>query len=568
MSDVAKYYDVVIVGSGFGASVMAARLGSYLRSVYGDTYTVAILERGNDHTGLFDPTSNGDPLNAQGNRFRHTLAPEYLAQVGHLFTDTTGVFREGRSSMNVIAGEGIGGGSNLYLGVSLRAPTSIFDQSDDGERLWPAAYSRETLDPYYRVVEEQLKVRQMSWTDADAPHWALATKRDYVFAEGCRRIGATAVPLKLADHEDANESWWAQGQRFEGRQSLTKNYLLDALDAGVVFHANCDVEAVHPDGDGYMISGQDDRGSASLSRTSGSRFDVSCKMLIMGAGAIGSAGLLLRSEGAFVGDRVLDLGRDLADTPVLGRNLSSNGDYGVTGIVGEQWAVEGHKGKPMSSFCPSFWPTHQFILIPYYNEPLYLTQGEPSTLLPAQNPTAMGRASTTTATAADGRPVPHWGLEYKTLLKQFSSRMMTMGCLALDGGEGEVRLGPGGATFEVVWEETNNATEARWSAAVDTMRRIYEALDGEMFLDAYRRDGTVNTAHPLGSVRMSDDPERGIVDAYGESHTNRNLFVVDASIIPTSLGVNPSLTIAAVAEYIADSLIRGDGTEPLARRLE
>ena len=49
-----------------------------------------------------------------------------------------------------------------------------------------------------------------------------------------------------------------------------------------------------------------------------------------------------------------------------GKELSGNGDYGVTGVVGPDFAVESHKGKPMSSFCPSFFATDQFILIPFY----------------------------------------------------------------------------------------------------------------------------------------------------------------------------------------------------------
>jgi choline dehydrogenase-like flavoprotein len=567
MGRLETYYDVVIVGSGFGASVMAARLGDYLRSVYGDTYTVAVLERGRDHTGVFDPDSDGGALNAQGNRFRHTLDPGYLAEVGQLYTDTTGAVSEGAASMNVIAGTGLGGGSNLYLAVSLRSPSEIFDQERDGRRLWPGAYSRESLDPYYDVVERMLNVGQVAWTDADAPYWQLATKRDYVFAEGCRRIGATAVPLKLADYEDANEGWWSQGQRFQGRQNLTQNYLLDALDAGVVFHTGCEVEAVAPEDGGYVVIGEDRRGDER------EHFEVHCKILIMAAGAVATAGILLRSEENFAEDRPLDLGRARDSAPVLGRNLSANGDYGVHGIVGEEFAadfpVEGHKGKPMSSFCPSFWPEHKFIIIPYYNAPLYLTQGLPSTLLPPRDPDAVGRRSTTVATADSGRPVPHWGLEYKRLLQQFSRRMLTMGCLALDSSEGEVRLGPGGASFEVVWEDTHHETEQRWAEALKVMGSIYEALGGELYLDSYRKDGTVNTAHPLGSARMAaaNEGTKGIVDPYGECFRNENLFIVDGAIIPSALGVNPSLTIAAVAEFIADHLIRGVETTPIAERL-
>jgi cholesterol oxidase len=59
----------------------------------------------------------------------------------------------------------------------------------------------------------------------------------------------------------------------------------------------------------------------------------------------------------------------------------------------------------------------------------------------------------------------------------------------------------------------------------------------------------------------------GVVDPYGESLRSRSLFVVDAAVIPSALGVNPSLTIAAVAESIADRLVRGRGTASLADRL-
>lgn len=57
------------------------------------------------------------------------------------------------------------------------------------------------------------------------------------------------------------------------------------------------------------------------------------------------------------------------------------------------------------------------------------------------------------------------------------------------------------------------------------------------------------------------------MDANGESFHNRNVFVIDGSSIPGALGVNSSLTIAAVAESIAARLISGDGTEDLAARL-
>ena len=556
--------DVMIVGSGFGGAVMAARLGAHLASPgEGSDARVLVLERGDDMTGGFDKRSDGDPPNAQGNRFRQSLAPDYTLRVSDLYTDPDGAFRPGIPSMNVIAGRGLGGGSNIYDGVSLRAPTEAFDQLREGARLWPSRYSRGVLDPYYAIVERMLKVRRLEWTDEKVPHWQLATKRDFVFAEGCRRIGVAAAPLKVAADDDANEGWWNQGQRFEGRQGLAKNYLRDARAAGVEFWTGCEVESIAPASStgGFVVVGTDHRGGVRR------RFEIECRVLVIAAGAVGSTSLLLRSRDDFTGDRSLDRSK------MLGRRLSSNGDYGVTGVVGKsvELAVEGHKGKPMSSFCPSFWPRHRFILIPFYAAPLYLTLGQPSTILHADDPRALGRASTTIANGPDGKPERDWGLAYKQRLTTFGSRMLTMGCLALDDCEGDVELRGGGATraAQVLWRTTSSTTELRWNAAVTAMRSIYEALGGEMYLDAYRHRGTVNTAHPLGGCRMGDrdGPSSGVVDANGEVHGNPGLFVVDGAVIPSALGVNPSLTIAAVAESIADRFVRGDGMRSLGDRL-
>src|SRR5439155_288984 len=145
------FREVVVIGSGFGGAVMAARLGGHA--------SVLVLEKGDDPTGSLDPRSNGARLNAQGNRFAQSMSPDDL----------------------------------------------------------------------------------------------LATKRDFVFAEGCRRIGAAAAPLKVADEGDANEGWWNQGQRFSGRQSLFLNYLADAKRTGVEMWSGCEVTRIERAKTGYVV---------------------------------------------------------------------------------------------------------------------------------------------------------------------------------------------------------------------------------------------------------------------------------------------------------------------------
>ncbi len=345
-----------------------------------------------------------------------------------------------------------------------------------------------------------------------------------------------------------------------GRQDLTKNYLEAARLAGVTFETRCEIEEILPVADGYLVRGVDRRGGER-------QFEVTCRLLVVAAGCVATGGLLLRSLEHFVGERTLDPAGENAPA-VLGRRLSGNGDYGVMGMIGRDYErpVHGQRGKPMSSFCPSFWAEHQFVLIPFYAAPMYAALGQISSLLPAADPSATGRGSTAIARADDGGPLPDWGAGYKERLQLFTTKMMTMGCLALDDGEGLVEL-DAADRVTVSWRETSHETETRWGAAVTAMRRIYEALGGEMFADGYRTEGTVNSSHPLGACPMADDAAHGIVDAGGESFRNPNLFIVDGSIIPGALGVNPSLTIAAVAEGCARRLVQGDGTKSLHERL-
>ena len=64
---------------------------------------------------------------------------------------------------------------------------------------------------------------------------------------------------------------------------------------------------------------------------------------------------------------------------------------------------------------------------------------------------------------------------------------------------------------------------------------------------------------------MSDDPGQGVVNAYGEVHGYPDLFVADASVIPTALARNPSATISALAERTAFHMLRGRELRPKDR---
>ena len=140
----AERVDVCIVGSGFGGSISAWRLAELYRARHRDP-SVLVLERG---------------LRKGHTDFRQSMDIDHLSDVYQLI--------QGQGAQIVIANL-VGGGSNLYLAASLRAPREIFERRDhhpgDGpdRRMWPRPISRRTLNPFYRRIELGLRVRQPSW---------------------------------------------------------------------------------------------------------------------------------------------------------------------------------------------------------------------------------------------------------------------------------------------------------------------------------------------------------------------------------------------------------------------
>jgi len=64
------------------------------------------------------------------------------------------------------------------------------------------------------------------------------------------------------------------------------------------------------------------------------------------------------------------------------------------------------------------------------------------------------------------------------------------------------------------------------------------------------------SAHPQGGNRMGRDEETSVVNSYCQSHKIKNLYICDASVFPTSLGVNPQLTVMAIASLAVKKIIK------------
>jgi choline dehydrogenase-like flavoprotein len=143
----AEQVDVCIVGSGFGGSISAYRMAELYRAA-GQSPSILVAERGQRHLHT---------------DFRQSMDTELLSRLYGLV--------QGQGAQ-IVVGNGVGGGSNLYLAASLRSPSETFERHDhrpeDGpdRRIWPAEISRAALDPYYARAEGALRVQRPTSTGA------------------------------------------------------------------------------------------------------------------------------------------------------------------------------------------------------------------------------------------------------------------------------------------------------------------------------------------------------------------------------------------------------------------
>lgn len=140
--------------------------------------------------------------------------------------------------------------------------------------------------------------------------------------------------------------------------------------------------------------------------------------------------------------------------------------------------------------------------------------------------------------------------------------------------DSEFEFNPSGPDLSALKDAFEAAAEALFAAdaeevMVSTHRRLVVSRNGCAPRDAARdlRDRldsfvddssdmlNLGSAHPQGGNSMSDDPDQGVVDADCRVHRYRNLYVCDASVFPTSVTVNPQLTVMGLAEYAARRML-------------
>ena len=280
--------------------------------------------------------------------FRQSMDIDHLSDVYELI--------QGQGAQ-IVAANAVGGGSNLYLAASLRAPTETFERRDrrpgDGpeRRMWPAAISRKSLDPYYLRAELGLRVNQ--------PGWDRISKSGGLWAATLKAAGHTCdrVPVAINPNRCVDAKWCHTGCIFGAKNSLITNYLPSAERLGVQIRPDMRVESVkqssaRPYRFVVTVSKMDNEGP-SPSRMASGTSEIECKVLILSTGAMGNAPILMRSSGALP-----------ALSPAVGKHLGVNGDHiaaveydpaKVRSILGLPGYADFHKGKPITTMSYDWW---------------------------------------------------------------------------------------------------------------------------------------------------------------------------------------------------------------------
>src|SRR4051812_10989175 len=488
------------------------------------------------------------------------MAIANLARVYNLIQSSGGtgsVTAPGPSGVQVVTANAVGGGSNLYLAASLRSPQETFERrdhrADDGEdrRMWPKPISRGTLDPYYARAEAGLRVRR--------PTWSQVSKSGGLWAATLNAAGHTCdrVPLAIDPHRCVDAKWCHTGCIFGAKNTLNTNYLASAERAGVRVRPSRQAESIRRStsagGYRYVVGASvidNDGPSPTRQPVQGQSEEIECKVLILAAGAMGNAPLLMRSQ---------------ADLPSvssqLGRHLGVNGDHvaaleydpgKIRSVLGLPGYGQFYKGRPITTMTYDFWVGRRH----------HRHDGSRFTLQ------EIFLSSLTNFLYDDGRAPESepswWGLQKKRNIATWSNHIELLAQVedthdgvfqspppsgsAIRPNAGPVMIAP--LSYQLS-EESIRVREL----ADKAMRQIVERRGLARFM-ALRETRGVYCAHPLGGCRMAESPDLGVVDHRCEAFGNEGLFCIDSSAIPTSLGVNPSLTISAVSERAAAALLQ------------
>lgn len=496
--DMTGRFDAVIIGTGAAGPVAAARLAKAGLSV-------AMVEEGGYYTSR-DFTSN---------------APDMVAK---LYRNAGILMLEGKPNIAFSEGCCVGGGTVVNAGVSWRTPEDVLEKwgRDFGiEEATPAV-----MEQYFEEIEERISVR---------PQDEESLGRDLrLFRDGSVKMGFRTIPVKRNQVHCCGCNNCILGCPADAKQSTLVTYVPDAMEAGAALYTNCRIDRIiMKEGRAAGVEGSfrlpgRTRSGNGAGNGRPYKLRLSADAVILACGALETPALLLRSG--------------FKSRPI-GRNLFIHPNVKGVGVFPDD--IYGWKGTAQG------WQVHEFL--------------------------DRGILMATTHV-----PLAFLGLFNRGLAnKNFDeasiyNRMLICGLLSEDTTTGRVTVTRGGRTraryqitaldIERFKEGLVHLADLLFAAGADRMalpfRQLTEITKDEgtapiKNVNPKPGDVEVLTVHAMGTTGMGSDPSVSAVDPFGKLHGAPNIFVVDASLFPSAVKVNPMLSIMAFAARNADHIIDG-----------
>jgi len=492
--------DVVVVGSGAGGGVVAGVLAQA-------GLDVVVLEKG------------ANPR------------PQDLTQVegemlSSLYLDG-GLVMTQSGSLPILAGSCLGGGTVINYTTSFPLPEATRAEWD----------ARSGLSLFAGPRFAQSLARVSARLDVGT-RWTTPGVRDTLLERGCRALGwhVDAIPRNVTDCREGLEcGYCGYGCRHGAKNSTARTYLRDAADAGARLIVHCDVERV------LSQAGRATGVVGTVIAADGSthRLTVRARAVVAACGAIHTPALLRRSGltnssigrglrlhpasavAAFFPDRI-DPWSGSLQTRYSDEFADQDGGYGT-----KFETAPVHFALPASGFGWESARQHRTDLA---------RLGRMSLIGVLLRDRDAGRVAVSRA----GRPRVHYELSRYDAAHVRTGLRAAAQILAAAGAEEiftlqtpPVRVRPGATG----WLD-------RFGAAADAR--------------GYRRCRmSFISFHQMGSAAMGRDPARSVAGETGETHELPGLYVADASAFPTSSGVNPMITIMAIADHVARGIADG-----------
>jgi cholesterol oxidase len=551
------HYDVIVVGSGFGGSVMTYRLREAgLR--------VCLLERGRAYPPGSFPRSPYAFARAFWDPSEGMYGMYNVWSFDHI---------------GAVVSSGLGGGSLIYANVLIRKDPAWFVREDleaGGHESWPV--TRADLDPHYDRAEQMLAAQPFPF--AHEPYDR--TPRTIAFHAAARQLGwepftpnlavtfanpgeapVPGEPIKEAHpnlHGRTRTTCRLCGEcdigcNFGAKNTLDYNYLSEAARLGAEIHTLTEVRRFAPrEGGGWTVGFVRHELEHEGRRMDTGRLPVrsiSADRLVLSAGTLGTTYLMQRN---------------LPRMPrLLGTRFSGNGDL-LTLVRKPTQVVDGRRrpilidpGKgPVITSAIRFADEVeggdgrgfyiQDIGFPEFVGWMLQVTDTPGMLLRAKR-----IALRLLRQALRRTPETNLSAEIADIIgKPASAGILPLAGMGRDTPDGTLRLRDD--RLECDWRiDRSSAYFSRVRAA---HQELAKALGGE-FSDSplWHLGRRVITAHPLGGCPMGRDEREGVVSDAGQVFGYPGLYVADGSVIPGSVGPNPSLTIAALSDRFADRLL-------------